>query len=62
MNSEERTPASTPERFCPRCGGGMRRLATLCAGCWLKVAPMGADGVEPPPLPLHHPWWRFWRR
>jgi hypothetical protein len=38
-----------PERSCPRCGGAMRRLATLCAGCWLKVAPTGEDGVEPPP-------------
>ena len=48
------------ERNCPRCGGAMNREATLCGRCWLRVAPMGADGVEPPPLPVPRPWWKLW--
>lgn len=46
-------------RRCPRCGNVMQRTATLCGHCWLKVAPMGPDGVEPQPLPERRPWWRL---
>lgn len=47
-------------RSCPRCARAMNPAATLCSGCWLKVAPMGADGVEPAPLPERRPWWKWW--
>ena len=46
-------------RSCRRCSRPMNRLATLCGYCWLKVAPMAHDGVEPPALPVHRPWWKF---
>ena len=49
-------------RACPRCGNKMNRLATLCGYCWLRVAPMGADGVEPAPLLVKRPWWKVGRR
>lgn len=54
-------PNVPPIRSCPRCRRGMQPAATLCGWCWLRVAPMGADGIEPPPLALpKSPWWRFW--
>ncbi len=46
-------------RSCPRCGNSMNPAATLCGYCWLRVAPMGPDGIEPPPLPVRRPWWKF---
>ena len=48
------------QRSCPRCGGAMNPAATLCGRCWLRVAPMGRDGVEPPALPVKRPWWKLW--
>jgi hypothetical protein len=59
------SPTSEPldvtlPRSCPQCGHGMNRTATLCGYCWIRVAPMGSDGIEPEALPTTRPWWRFW--
>lgn len=55
----ERTGLHGSPRTCPRCGDAMNRLATLCGHCWLSVAPVGAEGVEPTPLLVERPWWKF---
>lgn len=51
--------AAAADRSCPRCGSAMMRRATRCGYCWLRVAPMEADGVEPAALPPSRAWWRF---
>lgn len=52
-------PSVAAVRHCPRCGKDMKPQATVCGYCWLRVSPMGADGVEPPALPPQRPWWKF---
>ena len=57
--NEAAQDAAPALRSCPRCGGAMNRAATRCGQCWLRVGPMGDDGVEPAALPLQRPWWKF---
>ena len=58
--SEPRVAAAAyAHRSCPRCGGPMMQRATRCGFCWLRVAPMEDDGVEPAALPPSRAWWKF---